>query len=282
MIIHEFEAEERLIDIRKNYSQVNEIKESLAEYRDKYRILSSEINIEQDSLLQCCDFFERTLLINCYTFSEQLVKNFVYEILEKDRHENIFLNRFIENKIPKNKFSPNVSYSSIGKLVSEELCQKYKFSLKSTSSCFRVYDEMVKSRHTYAHSGIYAFDFNNFEIVIQVLEFLYSELKMPLEDDMEYREKYQNLISQIETSTKSICKIVESKNIDSLNFRAYGTRLNTLKTCCSSFTSKYYESLKHVKLLSPILEKVKDLSNSDLRSKKEFVRKVVELNCLIS
>lgn len=281
MRIHEFEAEERLLEIKKNHLQVNQIKESLAEYREKYRNLSREIQIEQDSLFQCCDFFERSLLINCYTFSEQLVKNFVYEILEKDRHDNIFLNRFIENKIPKNKFSPNVSYSSIGKLVSEELCQQYKFSLKSNNNCFRVYDEMVKSRHKYAHNGIYDFDFNNFGIVIQVLEFLYSELKMPLEEDMEYRQNYQNLISQIEELTKSIYKAVKSKDIESLDVRVYGTKLTHLKTCCSLFTSKYYESLNNVKLLSPILEKVRDLSNSDLRSKKEFVRKVVDLNSLI-
>lgn len=279
MKIHEFEAEERLSDIRKNYIQVKEIKDSLSEYRDKYRILSRDVNIEQESLLQCCDFFERTLLINCFTFSEQLVKNFVYEILEKDRHQNTFLNRFIDNKIPKDKFSPNVSYSSIKKLLSNELCSGYEFSLKDGKNCFRIYDDMVKSRHTYAHSGIYNFDFNNFEIVIQVLEFLYSELKMLLENNMDYRKEYQKLFLDIENSTSRICNIFNSGNKE--NFRAYGKNLNNLKSDCSKFISKYYESLRNVKLFNPILDKVSDISKLDLRSKEKFIEAAVELKNLI-
>lgn len=277
MKIHEFEAEERLCEIKLHFFQVSQIKKSLSEHREKYRNLSLETEIEQDSLMNCCDFFERSLLINCYTFSEQIVKNFIYAILEKGSHSNSFLNRFIDNKIPEDRFSPNASYEAIQKLVGLELHKGYKFSLSKNRNCFRVYDEMIKSRHKYAHKGSYEFDFKNFELVIQTLELLYIELKMPLEKGMNYREEYQKIIEEIKQLTENIdTNYQKNKNLK-FNNRVYGENLDKLKIKCKYFNENYLDSLSSICFLNPILEKISDIGDSDLRSKQVFVEKVIDL-----
>ena len=110
MIIYEFDLEERMNDIFKNLEYVTLIRNSLADNRAEYRKLASNLSIDFFALQTCCDTFERNLLIDIYTYAEQLVKNFYYHLVEKDRSANLYIRNFINKKISADKFSPNVNY----------------------------------------------------------------------------------------------------------------------------------------------------------------------------
>ena len=45
------------------------------------------LNLDFRALSDCIESYERALLIGVYTYAEQLVKNFYYELLEKERKE---------------------------------------------------------------------------------------------------------------------------------------------------------------------------------------------------
>lgn len=282
MKIFDFDTIERLEEIKTNYVQVKQIKNSLADHRDKYRELTTVVDIDQTALMVCLDYFERALLINCYTFSEQLVKNFVYEILGKDRHTNEYLNLFLNSKIPKEKFSPNASTEKIERLVSSELFSGFKFVLNKTNESIKKYDEMIKSRHKYAHRGIYDFDFGNFDAVIDVLEFIAFELITTLGLNGIQRKNFQKELIDIRESAKTINKCINNKNIESLDVRVYRKKLKELKLKCKKFHQNYNDQLSSVVLFGDILNKIIEVASIDLRSPKSTVNKASELHDLLS
>ena len=172
MLVFDFDTEMRLNDLKDNYQMVIELRVSLSEKRNKYRKFANIIKLDPNSLLTSCDIFERSLLLNCYTCSEQLVKNFIYEVIEKDRHRNIYLNLFINNKVNENTFSPRIKLNEIEQIISKSLIEGFKFPISKNNIKIKKYNEMIKARHKYAHSGLYDFDYQYFDNVIEVIEYL--------------------------------------------------------------------------------------------------------------
>lgn len=269
MMIFEFDAKERIDDIKQNFEYVLEIKNSLADNREKYRNLSIEINVSKESLFQCCDAFERALLINCYTFSEQLMKNFVYEAIEKDRHENNFLNKFIDNKIPKNRFSPNVNLDKMEKDIRKDLFKDFKFILPNTLNEIKIYNEMVNSRHTYAHRGIYNFDFYNFRAVIQVLEYIYFEFSTIINDGESFRLQIQEDLKKISELSKKI------NNITDIKYQR--DKLKEIKILCKKVVKNYSDKMEDVDLLRNLYNNIKNISEMDLRDPQKSQNQVKAL-----
>lgn len=261
MRIFEFDAKERLDDIKQNFQQVLEIRNSLADNREKYRRLSDDMSISQDSLFKCCDTFERSLLINCYTFSEQLMKNFVYELIEKDKHENNFLNKFIDNKIPKNRFSPNVMLEKMEGDIKKELSKDFKFILPRSADEVKIYNEMVNSRHTYAHGGIYNFDFNNFGATIQVLEYIYFEFSTIIKYGESFRFQFQKDLKEIRELSEKISKITDIKY--------QRDKLREIKLLCKKILRNYSDIIDNVALLNNLNNKIKNVSEMDLRNQEK-------------
>lgn len=93
MQIYDLDFETRFSQLKNQIDYLNNINESMSEKREKYRLFAQENSIDFISLETCCRMFERTVLIDAYTLSEQLVKSLYYELIEKDRHENDCLNK---------------------------------------------------------------------------------------------------------------------------------------------------------------------------------------------
>ena len=108
MKIYDFDVED---EIQKNeiaLQNVELIKNSFADHTAEYRKFSREVNVEFSALSDCIDAYERALLIGVYTYAEQLVKNFYYELLEKDigivsaeHAEKIFLHEYYKELLKK-------------------------------------------------------------------------------------------------------------------------------------------------------------------------------------
>lgn len=269
MLVFDFDPKMRLQEIEKHFQQVEEIRNSLAEYRAKYRKLSAEIKIDSNSLLTCCETFERSLLINCYTFSEQLTKNLIYELIQKDKHCNQYVNMFIDHKVPDDKFSPNVYINQMQSIV-RELHKEFKFTLPNNLPEFAVYDEMVRCRHRYAHKGIYAFDFDNFGSVIKVLSYTSFELaqgknRFAFQRDIEELKKITPQLSRIDCQQKA-------------SHRYAKEMLKEVRKKCRIFYNKYSNDIEKIALMGQLLGFVKKMCEIDLRSISSAIDAVKQFN----
>ncbi|MDE8171997.1 hypothetical protein PT226_04930 [Erysipelothrix rhusiopathiae] len=74
-------------------------------------------------------------------------------------------------KLPQDQFSPRVNFLSFKKNL-KELDQDFEFILSANHHNVKIYDELVVSRHKYAHANKYAFDESRFEPAIQVVDYL--------------------------------------------------------------------------------------------------------------
>lgn len=97
MRIYDFDVEDEIHKNEIALRNVELVKNSFADHTAEYRNFSREIDLEFSALSDCIDAFERALLIGVYTYAEQLVKNFYYELLEKDRAENLYTRNFINS-----------------------------------------------------------------------------------------------------------------------------------------------------------------------------------------
>lgn len=132
MEIYDFDIEDRMQQLRESYNYVEEIRNSWSENRADYRQFATNINVDFQAIQTCCDTFERNLLIDIYTYAEQLFKNFYYELIEKDRTQNKYIKTYFNFRLNAEKFSPNVKYSEIEKNISLELIQNFKFIIKKS------------------------------------------------------------------------------------------------------------------------------------------------------
>lgn len=257
----QIDSNDWLGSITEQYNQVREINDSIAEHRAEYRKFSNLIGINDKALLKCCKCFEWSLLINCYTFAEQLSKNLFYTLIGKDAHCNQYVNNFINNKVPNGKFSPNVQIDGLEKLV-KELDDKFKFILPKKIKEFTIYDEMVKARHTYAHRGTYMFDSSNFSDVINVLYYIKFEL-MVVEKYSNKRLDFQNNIKDILDLTQSINK--KRKHRCAPN--EIHELLKSIKLKCKELKKRYQDILDNSDgtLLNTFFQILYNISVMDLR-----------------
>lgn len=278
MRIFDFDIEDRLDVINKSYLSIMEIKDSLSDFRGKYRDFASQISISNDSLFKCCDVFERVLLIDCYTFSEQLVKNFFYSILQKDNHQNNFVNSFINRKIPIDKFSPNVKFINIENSIKSDLWKDFKFILHDKIDEVKVYNDLVQARHTYAHSGFYNFNFHNFESVIKVLNYICFELLMLFTKNHNYRLTFQNDYKTLKNATIEFIREADKPHSQIMN-----ERIKSIRDIAKVFIKRYKTNIDNVALLESVLEEIITVSKIDLRTKKDIsILKIRNLKVEIS
>ena len=175
MKIYDFDVED---EIQKNeiaLQNVELIKNSFADHTAEYRKFSREVNVEFSALSDCIDAYERALLIGVYTYAEQLVKNFYYELLEKDRSENLYARNFINKK-----------------LDIDELCDSFKFIINKNRDEIAKYDDLIRNRHRYAHRGVFQSSVEQYRDVINAEKYISTELSMIIANGKEYRIEYQN------------------------------------------------------------------------------------------
>lgn len=259
-MIYNFNSEERLTDIKLHYNQFKELRDSFSEKRSEYRKLASSLNLNFSSLERSYQDFEKSLLINCYTFMEQLIKNYIYHLLEKGSNKNNYVNNFIDNKINSEKFSPNVKIESIKKILSEELGVNINFLIKIEKYKIEKYNELVKSRNRYAHSGNYDFNFYNFEDVIDVIEYLRFEIFSNINNESNYN-KFKLLLKK---TRENINKFNKCGN----KSRPYLKKImkEIKKDLPKIFLISENLKINNVKLIKKISEDLSKIKKIDLRS----------------
>jgi hypothetical protein len=227
-MIYEFDDLDTLEIIKDNHLKISALQNSLIDNISAYRTFFGSIGTSFPLAKEVISKSEYSLLIDCYTFSERLLKNTIYECLSYRKHKNNSLNLFLQKKINPEKFSPNVKFKEFeSELIS--LSNNFKFLLSENHYAVRIYNELVKSRHRYAHSNEYPFAYENYGDAIVVLEYLQWECSMFIQNQVRHGNLLLEYNSIIDCS-KKLKKISnnkklryltkqEAKNVDLKKFR---------------------------------------------------------------
>jgi uncharacterized protein YoxC len=267
-MIFDFDDDERLEEIDKHYENVKQLNDSLADSREKYRNFSEEINLSIRTLESCIDTYEKSLLISCYTFSEKLMKNVIYHMIDKGNHSNEYTNKFIENKVPSNRYVPDVRIQEIEKSISA-LEDGFKFILPQNLHEFTIYNEMIRVRHTYAHAYNYIFDFNNFDLVIKVLKYLSFEYRL-LIDFNEKRKTIYNSLKEIKKLSLDISKVKREKRSKK------NPKIKQIRKEAKKFVDRYSVEFNQYELLIPLITRIIDISQINLKVSAEHIHEIYE------
>lgn len=267
MRIFDFETEDEIQNVEDNLNNIKIIRNNFADNVSAYRIFSASVELDFRTLSDCIALYERSLLINAYTYAEQLVKNFYYELLEKDRSLNEYTRNFVNRKLDPEKFSPNVKYGDIEKNIKTELCSNFKFIINKEKEEIKKYDDLIKNRHSYAHKGIYQADFEQYRDVINAEKYITSELVMIVEKGMDYRIEYQNKWEEIITKLKK-CERLYNNYKENSHIEIKKKIIKELKIL-REFIKKFYVSFHEYINGSELLKNVSDeflrIINIDLR-----------------
>ena len=211
---------ERLEKIKKEIEYAEMMQASLSEFRSEHREFAMSIDLDFKVLQTAYDFYKPSLLISSYTFSEQLVKYFIYSILnmqDEDFIENQHLAKFVEKKIPKKRFVPNIMVKDISNLFSEfiqfnegQIIKLLK--IKEFEDNYKSYDLMIENRHLFAHSGEnQGYDLNTIKESFPVLELLMDEI-YNINNKFEARVSLENELIQIKNLINSFFEKKTRKN----------------------------------------------------------------------
>ncbi|EGO8147472.1 hypothetical protein FAE20_002186, partial [Enterococcus faecalis] len=215
-MIYEFNSEDTLIDIQRNFSRIVDVSNSLSDNSSSYRRFYEEIGLDFNIAKESIKKSEYSLLIDCYTFSEKLLKNTIYHCLEFKNNSNDYVNNFMFRKLNPEKFSPNPKFKSFEEEL-KSLNSNFKFVLSQNFSKIKSYDSMIQSRHQYAHANIYPLDIKNSEEdLLEVLAYLDWECNMFL-NNIQKHITLENLFKCIVKDSEKLKKINNSKKIKNLS-----------------------------------------------------------------
>lgn len=209
MIIYEMDVDEELDRLKSTLNYTYTLRDSFAFDRSSYRDFAKELKMDFDIFDQWVPSMERKLLIDTYTFSEQLFKNFYYHLIEKGNCSNQHIRQYFDYKLDVESFSPNVKYELIEKNIRKELIPGFFFVFSHDNEKIKKYDRLVGSRHRYAHGGLYDYQIEDYREVIQVEEYLYNELRFIVEKGVTARGNYCDLIATIYKHSEEIVKRFE-------------------------------------------------------------------------
>ena len=272
MKIYDFDLGDEIYKIENTLQNVEALKNSLADNASEYRRFSQTINLDFRVLSDCIESYERTLLIGVYTYAEQLVKNFYYELLEKDRSQRVYTNTFINKKLDVEKFSPNVMYNILEKNIRDELVSGFHFIIKKDRDEISKYDDIVKDRHRYAHRGIYQSNYESYWDVINAEKYITIELKMIVENQPDYRIHYQDEWKKI-GNYLNICFRLYSQfkgNSHVQLKRNLIDKIKKLRKVCRAFYRKYHRYITNIYLLETVVNQMTRINSIDLRKPSEF------------
>lgn len=256
-MIFDIDEKDEILKLKEKYNKVEEILNIRSDNREKLRIMSNEVMLNFETLDDCIDSYEFSLLISCYTISEQLLKKFIYHILEKDGNSNEYIDLFINTKINPESFSPNVLITRITKQISV-FCNTYKLLINENHEDFKIYNSMIKARHQYAHANNYPFEFHNYATCIKVIEYLSFEYSFFIHNK-KLRLIIQNEFSNIKDNMEYIIKLN--------NFDFRNPKIKKHRDSCKIFINKYEKHLQGVPLIDDLLTDISNFSNIDLRNK---------------
>ncbi len=267
-----FEKDTFIDDVSELEKQVERlfiIENSLADNRKEHREFAQTIDLDFEIIEDVYKYYRPACIINIYTFSERLIKSYVYTLLGNNNSPAV--ETFIEKKIPKSKFSPNVKSSEIQKIINEFSPNKDKFiliaSLLNKEDIKKDFDYIIQSRHTYAHRGRYRNDYTK-EQYLDIIRFLYyliDEVDFCL-TNMEKRIALQNFITNILKSKSDILSAAQEQPKIYIIKKLKEIKVKAKKAVCIldsiNFTSYIF---------SDLLTSLNLLLHIDLRKNKDFI-----------
>ncbi len=266
-LIRNFGVNDSLTEINKDYQTLLSLKNNLSENSSAYSQFEMDNSLEKHSIRNSYFSYEKYLLIQCYTFSEQLLKNLIYEMLNKDNLKNDYLKTFVENKIPENRYVPNVKFNMIPNEILKNTGYNFFFLLNNNNMEIKKYNDLVDNRNKYAHSGSCAFNFENFEDIINLLYYISFEYSEIINKKVNLNNLYKLLQLIIYFDKKCINDI--PKKIDAIIVQN------------KMFFNKNYEKIIKIKLLNPLLSLLIKLNNETIYDKQlsiiEKIQKNIEL-----
>lgn len=272
MKIYDFDVEEEISKVETNLRNVEILKNSIADHTIEYRKLSQEINVDFSVVRDCIDSYERDLLIGVYTYAEQLVKNFYYELLERSQTDNEFINNFIDKKLDIEKFSPNVKYELLESNIKNELFPEFQFIIRKDRVEISNYDEIIKERHKYAHKGTYQLSFEQYNDVIYAERYITKELEMVVAEGKNYRVQYQNdwkEIIKLSNKCHGLYKQFKAKKHPILK-KELVSKTKLLRDKCKTFYNKYSFYINKSLLLEDVNNQMQRIKAIDLRTTSSF------------
>ena len=278
-MIYEFDVELNLANLEKTYSNVKNIKYSVADNRSRYRDFAKDIELDYQSLDACCESFDTSLLIGAYTFSEQIIKNFYYELIEKDQHTNKYLLKYINEKANPERFSPNVTFCDIESSIRKDLISEFRFLLNKNCSEIKIYNTMIKARHEYAHKGSFSFQYDSFENAIRIIKYIVWELEFVIDFSPEARFELQNNLKEIHTNLNKILKMIETQSppIGSKFEENVRNCLRGTRTKCEETVEKYGQILDKCDFFKNLHTRLNEFTKIDIRSVGPSIEKCNEL-----
>ena len=277
------EFKERLHTIDEKIKKADDINKSLSDNRNVYREFASSIDIDFSVLLTAFDFYVPALLIDIYTFCEQLFKKFIYNILdaEIDELDNKHVYKFIKYQLPENKFSPDVKIKSINSqfkkylfMDENEIDRITLLKIPQNEDLFRSYDKLIEHRHKYAHRGINSgFDLDLIKDGFKVAEFLLNEV-ININNFFTERVRLQEIIEEIREKQKKLKENSEKYETK----RAINAMAEKIRTLAIDGINVLKKMNTDSVLLQNLNNSLTELSKMDLRNKVEINLSILEKN----
>ncbi|MGT2959225.1 hypothetical protein A9Q68_09575 [Streptococcus bovimastitidis] len=244
---------ERFSKIEESVKLIDIMEDSISNGSGPHRELAIKIGIPYRDLRSIYKAQELKLLVDYYTFCEQLMKHFIYSVLDVHAIDrNIHRKKYLNDNLNPSTFSPRVKYKEI-----EDNLNKYLYTsprkIKLLSFCIESdirhkHDELILARHTYAHKGE--------EPTFSILGYVKSNLALlkyflndfqNIEVDLSNRLELQEAIIQILEEQKKLQKLdLRNKNwkerFDNLRKVASDTQMLLSKLEINSETYFYLES----------------------------------------
>lgn len=268
------EFEERLRNISAKIDKAEILYESLSINRKKYREFANEIDIDFSVLETAFNFYDSSLLIDIYTFCEQLLKKFIYNVLdaENDDLDNKHVYKFINAKLSKEKFAPDGKIEKINEHFKNYIYMEgygiKKISLIKIPSYdiqFNSYDKLIKHRHNYAHTGNNSgFDLELIKDGFKVAEFILNEV-INITNYFSDRIKLQKIIDDI----KNMQKQLEEKPENYKSKRAINEKAKRIRKQSISGKNIIENMIVVSNVMEELKKSLKELSKMDLRHKKD-------------
>lgn len=279
-MIYEFDYEETLQEIKENFLKIIDLSNSLADNTSKYREFYTGVGLEFSVAKESIKKAEYSLLIDCYTYSERLLKNTVYHCLEFKSNNNRHINSFISKKLDPEKFSPSPKFKDFEEELNS-LNGGFKFLLSVNFSKVEIYNSMINSRHRYAHSNVYPVDIRKSKNdLLEILEYLSWECNMFL-NSFERHSELERLFKCIISDSQKLKKIHSEKKIRNLTEReSYKINVKDFRTNVRIFNKKYLEDLSEVSVFKSVLEVFEKIENLNFNTNngKELAKMCIDLN----
>lgn len=282
-MIYEFDYEETLQEIKDNFIKIIKLSNSLADNTSKYREFYTEVGLEFSVARESIKKAEYSLVIDCYTYSEKLLKNTIYHCLEFKSNSNRHINSFISKKLNPEKFSPSPKFKEFEEELNS-LNSGFKFLLNVNFSKVEIYDSMIKSRHRYAHSNVYPVDIKQYKNdLIEMLEYLSWECNMFL-NSFERHNELETLFKSIISDSQKLKKIHCDKKIRNLTERE-SNKINVkdFRNNVRIFNKKYLVELSDISIFKSVLEVFEKIEkiNFNTNNGTELAKMCIDLNNIL-